>query len=104
VQPLLFEAARIQDEFGHFAATVPETAFLRPSSGHLVWTSDSNADLVEQIWHQLSSQPCGWGLLTELLPFSRGQVGLAVRDMLLAGVITVDRPYEVGNSDQALGA
>jgi CRP-like cAMP-binding protein len=104
VQPLLFEAARIQDEFGHFAETVPETAFLRPSSAQLVWSSDSNADLVEQIWHQLSSQPCGWGLLTELLPFSRGQVALAVRDMLLAGVITVDRPYEVGSSGQALGA
>jgi len=104
VQPLLFEAARIQDEFVHFAATVPETAFLRPSSGRLVWNSDSNADLVEQIWHQLSVQPCGWGLLAEMLPFSRGQVGLAVRDMLLAGIITVDRPYEVGNSDQALGA
>ncbi len=104
VQPLLFEAARIQDEFGHFAATVPETAFLRPSSSYLVWKSESNADLVEQIWHQLSVQPCGWGLLAVLLPFSRGQVGLAVRDMLLAGVITVDRPYEVGSSDQALGA
>ena len=104
VQPLLFEAARIQDEFAHFAGTVPETAFLRPSAGHLVWSSDENADLVEQIWHQLSAQPCGWGLLAELLPFSRGQIGLAVRDMLLAGVITVDRPYEVGNSDHALGA
>jgi CRP-like cAMP-binding protein len=104
VQPLLFEAARIQDEFAHFAATVPESAFLRPSSPHLEWGTDSNADLVEQIWHQLSVQPCGWGLLAELLPFSRGQVGLAVRDMLLAGVITVDRPYEIGSSDRALGA
>ena len=104
VQPLLFEAARIQDEFAHFAVTVPETAFLRPSTGHLVWTADENADLVEQIWHHVSAQACGWGLLTELLPFSRGQIGLAVRDMLLAGVITVDRPYEVGSSDQALGA
>lgn len=104
VQPLLFEAARIQDEFGHFAATVPENAFLRPSSSYLVWKTGSNADLVEQIWHQLSIQPCGWGLLAELLPFSRGQVGLAVRDMLLAGIITVDRPHEVGNPDQALGA
>ena len=104
VQPLLIEAARIQDEFAHFAATVPETAFLRPSSAHLVWSSDENSALVEAIWHQLSSQPCGWGLLTELLPYSRGQIGLAVRDMLLAGVITVDRPYEVGRSDRALGA
>ena len=84
--------------------TVPETAFLRPASSYLVWKTESTADLVEQIWHQLSVQPCGWGLLAELLPFSRGQVGLAVRDMLLAGVITVDRPYEVDKSDQALGA
>jgi len=91
VQPLLFEAARIQDEFGHFATTVDETAPLRPSSTHLTWASDDNSDLVEQVWHQLSAQPCGWGLLADLLPFSRGQIGLAVRDMLLAGVIAVDR-------------
>jgi CRP-like cAMP-binding protein len=91
VQPLLFEAARIQDEFGHFATTVDETAPLRPSSTHLTWTSDDNSDLVEQVWHQLSAQPCGWGFLADLLPFSRGQIGLAVRDMLLAGVIAVDR-------------
>ncbi len=104
VQPLLFEAARIQDEFSHFAVTVPETAFLRPSSSSLEWRSDSRVDLVEQIWHQLSIQPCGWGLLAEHLPFSRGQIGLAVRDMLLAGVLTVDRPYEIGRSGEALGA
>jgi CRP-like cAMP-binding protein len=94
VQPLLFEAARIQDEFGHFATTVDEKAPLRPSSTHLTWASDDNSDLVEQVWHQLSAQPCGWGLLTDLLPFSRGQIGLAVRDMLLAGVIAVDRTHE----------
>jgi CRP-like cAMP-binding protein len=94
VQPLLFEAARIQDEFGHFATTVDETAPLQPSSTHLTWASDDNSDLVEQVWHQLSAQPCGWGLLADLLPFSRGQIGLAVRDMLLAGVITVDRSQE----------
>ena len=90
VQPLLFEAARIQDEFAHFGATVPETANLRPATRQLVWGGDTKSDLVEQIWHQLSVQPCGWGLLAELLPFSRGQVGLAVRDMLLSGVISVD--------------
>jgi hypothetical protein len=33
--------------------------------------------------------------VAEVLPFSRGQVGLAVRDMLLAGVVTVDRDVEV---------
>ncbi len=93
LQPLLMEAARIQDEFAHFAVTVPSEAILQPSSRQLVW-SGGDSSLVEQIWHQLSVQPCGWGELVEVLPFSRGQVGLAVRDMLLAGVVNVDRSFE----------
>ncbi len=96
VQPLLMEAARIQDEFAHFSATVSDDAFLQPSSRQLVWPSNKNAELVEQVWHQLCIEPCGWGLLAEVLPFSRGQIGLAVRDMLLAGLITVDRGYPTG--------
>ncbi|MEJ2580618.1 MAG: DUF4388 domain-containing protein [Acidobacteriota bacterium] len=101
VQPLLIEAARIQDEIEHFASTVPDDAFLRPTAGRLVWPGQSNIDLVEQIWHQLSAQPCGWGLLAELLPYSRGQVGLATRDMLVAGVIAVGRPHVVESDDAA---
>ena len=97
VQPLLMEAARIQDEFAHFSATVAEDASLLPSSRQLVWQGGRNAELVEQVWHQLCVEPCGWGLLAEVLPFSRGQIGLAVRDMLLAGLITVDRGYPVGD-------
>lgn len=97
VQPLLMEAARIQDEFTHFAATVADDAYLQPSSRQLVWSGGRNSELVEQVWHQLCVEPCGWGLLSEVLPFSRGQIGLAVRDMLLAGVITVDRGYTVGD-------
>jgi CRP-like cAMP-binding protein len=97
VQPLLMEAARIQDEFAHFAATVSQDAYLQPASRQLVWHGDRNTELVEQVWHQLCIEPCGWGLLAEVLPFSRGQIGLAVRDMLLAGVITVDRGYRVGD-------
>lgn len=91
VQPLLIDAARIQDEFAHFSTTVPETAFLQPSSRQLAWRGGRNTELVEQVWHQLCIEPCGWGLLADVLPFSRGEIGLAVRDMLLAGVITVDR-------------
>jgi CRP-like cAMP-binding protein len=97
LQPLLMEAARIQDEFAHFAATVADDAYLQPSSRQLVWEGGRNSELVEQVWHQLCIEPCGWGLLAEVLPFSRGQIGLAVRDMLLAGVITVDRGYRVGD-------
>jgi hypothetical protein len=94
LQPLLIEAARIQDEFAHFAVTVPSDAILQPSSRQLVWSGGGDSSLVEQIWHQLSVEPCGWGELVEVLPFSRGQVGLAVRDMLLAGVVNVDRSFE----------
>jgi len=100
VQPLLLEAARVQDEFKHFAATVPEAALLRPASRRLSWRGDADADLVEEIWHQLSAQPCGWGVLAELLPFSRGQVALTVRDMLLAGVINVDREDVVSDHEE----
>ena len=103
VQPLLFEAARIQDEFAHFAATVPDTAFLQPATRQLTWNGPKVPRLVEEIWHQLSAQPCGWGLLSELLPYCRGRIALAVRDMLLAGVIKVDRSYDVSDSGRAAG-
>jgi len=104
VQPLLFEAARIQDEFAHFAATVPDSAFLNPSARHLTWNAAKIPRLVEEIWHQLSAQPCGWALLAELLPYCCGRVALAVRDMLLAGVITADRGHEVSDSGAASDA
>jgi CRP-like cAMP-binding protein len=104
VQPLLLEAARIQDELGHFAATVPETALLQPATRRLNWRNDTAADLVEQIWHQLSAQPCGWGMLAELLPFSKGQIALTVRDMLLAGVLSVNRNNEITGGERARGS
>jgi CRP-like cAMP-binding protein len=103
VQPLLLEAARVQDEFAHFAATVPETALLQPATRRLAWRGGIDADLVEEIWHQLSAQTCGWGVLAELLPFSRGQIALTVRDMLLSGVLNVDRDHEITNDESALG-
>ncbi len=103
LQPLLMEAARVQDEFTHFAATVAPTAFLQPSSRQLDFVGDADPVLVDAIWHQLSAQSCGWGVLIELLPFSKGQIALAVRDMLLAGVIVVDRGFEAGEAGVAEG-
>jgi CRP-like cAMP-binding protein len=103
VQPLLMEAARVQDEFAHFAGTVPHDAFLRPASRHLEWTGDADPRLVDAIWHQLSAQACGWGVLTDLLPYSKGQIALAVRDMLLAGVIAVDRGFRADEHGAAEG-
>ncbi len=103
LQPLLMEAARVQDEFTHFAATVSPTALLRPSSTRLDFVGEADPVLVDAIWHQLSAQPCGWGLLTDLLPFSKGQIALAVRDMLLGGVIAVDRGYAADEAGAAEG-
>ena len=103
VQPLLFEAARIQDEFAHFEATVPDNTLLTPSTNRLTWNAAKIPRLVEEIWHQLSAEPCGWGVLTELLPYCRGRVALAVRDMLLAGVITADRGEDVSESGSVVG-
>ncbi len=101
VQPLLFEAARIQDEFAHFAATVPADVLLHPSARQLSWNGPEIPRLVEEIWHQLSAEPCGWGLLSELLPYCRGRVALAARDMLLAGVITADHDHDLGDNGLA---
>jgi len=103
VQPLLLEAARVQDELAHFGATVSETSLLQPATRRLAWRSGIDADLVEEIWHQLSAQACGWGVLADLLPFSRGQIALTVRDMLLAGVLNVDRDHEITNDESASG-
>lgn len=69
----------------------------------MTWRSGTDADLVEEIWHQLSAQPCGWGVLAELLPFSRGQIALTVRDMLLAGVLDADRNHEISGGERAWG-
>jgi CRP-like cAMP-binding protein len=97
VQPLLFEAVRIQDEFQHFASEVPEDSVLRTSARQAAVLEDEDAALVEQIWQVLEAQPCGWGQLAERLPYSRGQVGLAVRDMLRTGLIVVDGNHDPGD-------
>jgi CRP-like cAMP-binding protein len=87
LQPLLIQAAHMQDELGRFASVVPESVRLRLTGQHPEWGQLEDRDLVDQIRHELVTDPCGWGELAERLPYSRGRVALAVRDMLASGVL-----------------
>jgi len=90
LHPLLFEAARLQDEYRRFCAEVPERMWLRTVEGTLEWSDAASHDVVESVWRSLGSRPDGWGPLAERLPFSRARVALAVRDMLQAGALAPD--------------
>jgi CRP-like cAMP-binding protein len=89
--PLLIEAAHMQDELGHFASVVPDSVRLRLTGQHPEWGQLEDRDLVDQIRHELVTEPCGWGELADRLPYSRGRVALAVRDMLASGVLSHSR-------------
>ena len=91
LQPLLIESVRIQDEFLHFVSDVPEDAVLHPSGSKVAGRGDGESALEKQIIKLLASQPCGWGLLAEQIPLSRGRIGIAVRNLLRAGLIVADR-------------
>ncbi|MFV2071639.1 MAG: cyclic nucleotide-binding domain-containing protein [Thermoanaerobaculales bacterium] len=95
LHPLLFDAARIQDEFTRFASEVPGEAVLKPAGRQLEWSDGETRELTNQIWQNLSNQAGGWANLAAVLPFSRGQIGLAVRDMLRAGVLVAEGDYKV---------
>jgi len=104
LQPLLIEAVRIQDEFLHFASDVPADAVLYPSARKVSGHGDGGSALEKQIFKLLTSQPCGWGLLTEQIPVSRGRIGLAVRDLLRAGLIVSDSDEKVRGAAPRTGA
>jgi CRP-like cAMP-binding protein len=91
LQPLLFEAVRVDDEFRRFAAEVPPTAVLR-HSGRL---PKNGGVLADQILKQINIRPLGWAGVAERLPFSKGRVALAIRDLLLAEVLETDIDYRV---------
>jgi hypothetical protein len=97
--PLLFEAARLQDEYRRFLAEVPEHERLRISGRQQEWREARNPELIDQVWMALAAEPCGWRRLADRLPYSRSQVALAVRDMLIAGLVVLDvRPRAAGGS------
>jgi hypothetical protein len=87
--PLLFEAARMQDEYRRFIANVPGQLELRTSGRQQVLSDSSEPELIDQIWRLVAVRPCGWHELLGRLPYSRSQVVLAVRDMLRAGMLVI---------------
>jgi hypothetical protein len=82
------EAVRLQDEFQHFASEVPADALLERSEQRIEG-GGGDSPLEKQILRLLAEQPCGWGALSERVAASRARVGLAVRDLLQAGCITL---------------
>jgi hypothetical protein len=94
LQPLLFEAVRIKDEFARFANEVPPGAILR----HLGRTPARESLLAEQILKQVNTRPLGWGAVADRLPFSRGRVALAVRDLLVSDVLETEVDYRVSGA------
>jgi CRP-like cAMP-binding protein len=89
LQPLLFEAARMQDELLRFQDELEGNVPLCVSGRQLEWRDGRNLDLVERIWHAIAADPIGWQPLARRLPYSRCQVALVVRDLLQSGVLVV---------------
>jgi CRP-like cAMP-binding protein len=82
LQPLLIEAARMQDELERFRVAVPASRRLRPTGRRLDAKAGEDRDLFDQIRHELATESCGWGVLAERLPYSHARVALAVRQLL----------------------
>jgi hypothetical protein len=91
LQPLLIEAARMQDELQRFESTVPPSRRLKPTGREPSPDLVEDRDLVALIRHEVTTEPCGWGTLAERLPFSRGRVALVVRALLRAEVLAEDQ-------------
>jgi len=79
---LLFEAARVSDEYRRFSTELPPEAILTIATREPVLSAEGDPELLERVWQLLAAEPMGWGPLAERLPFSRAQIALAVRDLL----------------------
>jgi hypothetical protein len=95
LQPLLFEAVRIQDEFKRFSKEVPRGAILH----HTGRLPEKKTRLTEKILEQVNTRPSGWGAVAERLPYSRGRVALAVRELLVAEVLETDAAVKISGAD-----
>jgi len=91
LQPLLFEAVRIEDEFARFVDELPQAAVLRPTGRKL----ETPSPIAERILALVSARPFGWGAIADQLPYSRGRVALEVRDLLLTEVLETEVDYKV---------
>ena len=90
LQPLLIEAARMQDELDRFQSTVSPGKRLRPTGQPPPPEMGVDLDLVDQIRHELTVESTGWGTLADRLPYSRGRVAMTVRAMLREEVLAED--------------
>jgi CRP-like cAMP-binding protein len=79
---LLFEAARISDEYRRFASELAPEVVLGVATRQMSLAPEGDPELLEQVWRAIAAEPMGWGALAERLPFSRGQIALAVRDLM----------------------
>ena len=91
LQPLLIEAARMQDELERFRVVVPPSRRLHPTGRRPDAKATEDRDLFDQIRHELATESCGWGLLAERLPYSRARVALAVRQLLRDEIVVEAR-------------
>lgn len=96
LQPLLFEAMRIKDEFKRFAAEVPRGAILR----HTGRLPDNGSRLMQRIIQQVTRRPMGWGGVAESIRGSRGRIALAVRDLLLAEILETEGGYRISGESK----
>ena len=94
LQPLLFEAVRIQDEFRRFFDELPMSVILH----HTGRLPENNTRFAEQILQQVNTRPSGWGAVAERLPYSKGRVALMVRDFLLAEILETEVKYKVSGA------
>lgn len=94
LQPLLFEAVRIQDEYRRFFDELPMSVILH----HTGRLPENNTRFAEQILQQVNTRPSGWGAVAERLPYSKGRVALMVRDFLLAEILETDVKYKVSGA------
>jgi CRP-like cAMP-binding protein len=94
LQPLLFEAVRIEDEFKRFVGEVPQAAVLR----HTGRLPEDESRISEQILRQVNARPSGWGAVADRLPYSKGRIALKVRDLLISEVLETEVPYRVSGT------
>jgi hypothetical protein len=82
---LLFEAARVSDEYRRFQDELDDDVELLPASRQPELGGETEPELVEQIWSVLQARPMGWGELATHIPRGRAVIALAVRDLLMSG-------------------
>ncbi len=86
---LLFESARISDEMRRFADQVPDDQALAIATRQLSWRDGGDLELLQRVWESVEAGPIGWGRIADRLPYSRGQVALAARDLIEGGMLCV---------------